>query len=162
MENLPAEHNRNERQLSRIETQKIREQVVEKILDMVKTSEIKKWMKEEYGLGIHSQEYYLHKAHQEIKKYHKPKIPSIIGSHIRAYERIARKNEDQDPRVSIMALNSIEKVLKITGSGITGDNVTLNQINVFENIDTDELQELLKRINEKTENSDVIEIKDED
>lgn len=159
-EKLPA---KNEDRLSRTTTAKIKEQVVEKILDMERTADIKRWLNEEYGCKPSSQEYYMACAHKIIKEHHKPRIPTIINSHIRKYENIARKNEDSDPRVSILALQAIEKVLHITGSGIIGDNLTVNQqINIFEGIDTEELNELLKRINQKNDDDEIIEITDDE
>jgi len=153
---------RQDSRMSRTQATKVVEQVVEKILNMERTADIKQWMKEEYGLKLSSQEQYMHKAHKAIKEQYKPKLPSIIGSHIRKYENIAKRTEVEDPRTAILALQAIEKVLKITGSGINSDRLTVNQqINVFDGVDVDELKALLGRINQQAD-EDIIEINDDE
>ena len=145
-----------------IEVQTRTRDVVKMMMNLASNQEVRDFLHNTYDVEIHSANRYIKLANEEIRKYHKPLIATVINSHVKKYTEIAKRNEMDDPRTSILALNSIEKILKITGSGINSDKLTVNQqINVFEGIDTEELNSLLKRINESGGDTNIIEVQEE-
>lgn len=128
---------------------------VKMLLELESPATIRKFLMEKYDIKVHAANYYITKAHKEIKNHHKPKISTIINSHVKKYHDIARDNEKEDPRTSILAMQGLEKLLGLTRSG---EGKTYNtQINLnLEDVETQELMALLQKIN-VNEDEDIIE-----
>ena len=149
-ENKPVRRRANE-----LEVQTRTAAVVKMLMNLDNNTEIRQHLKEEHGIEVHNANRYIKLAHEEIKQYHKPKIQTIINSHARKYHDIVKRTEVDDPRTAILALQGLEKLLRLTGSG---EGKTYNtQVNLnLEQIETQELMALLEKI--RVDDEDIIEI----
>jgi len=151
------------RRANEIEVQERTRDVVKMLMDLHNNTEIRVFMMDKYNIGSHSVTNYIAKAHEEIKNYHKPKIQTIINSHVQKYHQIAIDNQEDDPRTTILAMQGLEKLLRLTGSG---EGKTYNtQVNLnLEQVETQELMALLQKITVNDDESiiDVEEIQDQD
>ena len=125
------------------------------LMNLHNNTEIRDYLKETYNIGHHSATTYIAKAHAEIKKFHKPKLQTIINAHARKYHDIVKRTEIEDPRTAILAMAGLEKLLRLTGSG---EGRTYNtQVNLnLEAVETQELMALLEKIRVDP-NEDIIE-----
>jgi len=134
--------------------------VVKMLMNLENNAEIRRQLAEKYDIKSHNANRYITLAHAEIKKFHKPKIQTIINAHARKYHDIVKRTEIEDPRTAILALQGLEKLLRLTGSG---EGKTYNtQVNLnLEEVETQELMALLQKIT-VNDDEDIIEIIEED
>lgn len=151
------------RRANDLEVQERTADTIKMLMNLHNNTEIKKHLMTTYEIGEHSAVNYIKKAHEEIKKFHKPKLQTIINAHCRKYHDIVRRTEIDDPRTAILAMGGLEKLLRLTGSG---EGRTYNtQVNLnLEQVETQELMALLQkiRVNPDEDIIDVEEIQDND
>lgn len=129
------------------------EETVQMILNLDSHPEMRKHLMETYEIGEAAARSYIQMANDEIKKTYKPNIPALINTHVHKYHAIAKRTEVEDPRSSIMALQALEKLLRLTGNY---DGVQINtQVNFsLDGIDTDDLTNMLKAIGNQHKDDD--------
>ena len=144
------------RRANDIEVQERIADVIKMLMGLANNTEIRTHLKEKYDIKEHNATNYIKLAHDEIKKYHKPKLQTIINAHARKYHDIVKRTEVEDPRTAILAMQGLEKLLRLTGSG---EGRTYNtQVNFnLEQVETQELMALLQKIRVDPQ-EDIIEI----
>ena len=148
------------RRATELESQNRTADVVKMLLDLKSPAEIRGVIMEKYNIAVHTANYYITKGHKEIKDHHKPKLATIINAHAKKYHDIARRTEVEDPRTSLLAMQGLEKLLRLTGSG---EGKTYNtQVNLnLEQVETQELMALLQKI-QVNDDEEIIEITEEE
>lgn len=148
------------RRANDIEVQERTADVIKLLMGLSNNTEIRVFLKEKYDMGHHSATNYIKLAHDEIKKFHKPKLQTIINAHARKYHDIVKRTEVDDPRTAILAMAGLEKLLRLTGSGEGRTYNTAIQLNL-EQVETQELMALLQKI-QVNDSENIIEVKDDD
>lgn len=123
-------------------------EVVEMMGELKSNSEIQKFLMEKYGLTKSSTEPYLREAKQALLATI-PDPQEIIAKHIKKYTKMARKLEDTDARSAMIALNNIEKLLKLNVPQ-TQVNQQFNTLNL-EGVDFDNLMDAIKALKSSNE-----------
>lgn len=134
---------------------------VTEVIDMLTHFEtqpaIRKFLGEKYGLQPISCKIYIDEANHRIID-NIPGTKEILGKHIEIYKRIIKRNENDDARTSLIAMNSLEKLLHMHQPEIQLNQQT-NNIS-FEGIDIQDIMEYLKSLkDDKSESPDKLEAK---
>ena len=108
--------------------------------------EICRFLQDKYGLSRKGSEIYL-KEGKEILMKTIPEPKEIIGKHIKAYERIIKRNEETDPRTSMIGMVNIEKLLKLHNPDVQV-NQQFNTLNL-EGVDIQSIMEAINALKEK-------------
>jgi hypothetical protein len=119
------------------------EEVADLLLKLKSNSEIKKIISEKWGISPETVRNDISEASKLIQE-QVPEIKLVIARNLEAYRRIAEESEPDDKRTTLLALNSIEKLLRLHGPDVQ-HNTQINQI-TFEGIDNEQLKELIQQL----------------
>ena len=156
----PQDDKPKRRKANDIEVTERKADAIKMLLNLHNNSEIREHLMTTYGIKEHAARFYIVEAHKEIAKTYKPKLATVVNANLKKYSDIARRTEIDDPKVCIMALNAMEKLLKLTGPA-SGPQFN-TQINLnLEQVETQELLALLGKI-QVNPDDDIIEITDEE
>ena len=117
------------------------EEVAELLLKQKSNAEIKKIIAQKYGISEETVRNDLFDANKLIQE-NIPEIKSIIAKNIETYRRIAEQAEGDDRRTAVLALQAMEKLLRLHNPELQVNNNTLN-VNV-DGIDTEDLMDIIK------------------
>jgi hypothetical protein len=123
-------------------------ETVEMLCGFHSYGEICKFLQDKYGIARKTAEGYLQEA-REIVISTIPQGQEIVGKHVRFYERVIKKNEDQDVRSALIASANLEKLMKLHNPEIQV-NQQFNTINL-EGVDIHDVIEAIKMLKEKKE-----------
>jgi hypothetical protein len=142
---IPIEQD-NEDRLPRC-TQLEKKERVNEVADMLgelkSNKEIEKFLMEKYNLTKSSTEPYLREGREILIK-NMPSGEEILAKHINRYTKIAQKTESDDPRTSMIAMSSIEKLLKLHNPDVQINNNSLH-LNL-ESVDKEDIMKLIRTI----------------
>ena len=118
------------------------EDVAELLLKLKSNTQIKTIIAQKYGISPETVRNDIVEANKLIQS-QVPEIKSVIAKNLESYRRIAEESEPDDKRTALLALNSMEKLLRLHNP----ETQNLTQVNLnFESIDSQELIELIKQL----------------
>jgi uncharacterized protein YktB (UPF0637 family) len=119
------------------------EEVADLLLKLKSNTEIKKIISEKYSISPETVRNDICEASRLIQE-QVPEIKTVIARNLESYRRIAEESEKDDKRTTLLALNSIEKLLRLNGPDVQ-NNTQINNL-IFDSVDTQSLIELIKQL----------------
>jgi predicted transcriptional regulator len=115
--------------------------IVEMLVHQKSNKEIKKVIAEKYGISEETVRNNIPAA-TKLMVERMPDVSEVISKNIETYRRIAESSEGEDKRTAILALQAMEKLMRLHQPEFQTQNNTLN-VNI-EGIDIEVLTELMK------------------